>query len=439
MRLERAQTGLLAACAACVPLSIFASQLLLLLATMAFAARLALRQTRLIRTGFDTPLLALAAWTLLSASFAGEPARAHEEAKKLLLFVLFYVACDLLVRETLRRRLLAALLLGGFALSALMIVQYHMLGFDQVDRRPSGFLGNPISAAGVVLCQLLLAASRLAGGPLPRLRPRDAWLAVAVLLGVAVVALATASGHPLPATRLFVAALAALAAAAALIESPGLRAAEALLPVLALPVAGWALVVSRTRGAWVGALVGLAVIAIVRAPRLLLLLAAAVAVLLVVRPAPLRDRLTLSDASSIDRYYMLQAGIDMVLERPVFGLGPGMVEIAYPSFRWSEAPQPRAPHLHNNLLQIAAERGLPGLAFFCWGAIAVAIATLRAFALARGDQVAGGAVLATLAVLAAVFAAGLFEYNLGDSEVLMAVLLLTAVPFSLARERAAAA
>jgi hypothetical protein len=42
-----------------------------------------------------------------------------------------------------------------------------------------------------------------------------------------------------------------------------------------------------------------------------------------------------------------------------------------------------------------------------------------------------------LAVLAAVFVAGFVEYNLGDSEVLMLVLLLTAVPFALARARAA--
>jgi hypothetical protein len=47
--------------------------------------------------------------------------------------------------------------------------------------------------------------------------------------------------------------------------------------------------------------------------------------------------------------------------------------------------------------------------------------------------------MGALAALTAVFAAGLFEYNLGDSEVLMLCLLFTAVPFALARERAAAA
>jgi hypothetical protein len=44
-----------------------------------------------------------------------------------------------------------------------------------------------------------------------------------------------------------------------------------------------------------------------------------------------------------------------------------------------------------------------------------------------------------LGALAAVFVAGLFEYNLGDSEVLMLFLLLTAVPFALGHARAAGA
>jgi hypothetical protein len=38
----------------------------------------------------------------------------------------------------------------------------------------------------------------------------------------------------------------------------------------------------------------------------------------------------------------------------------------------------------------------------------------------------------------AVLAAGLFEYNFGDSEVLMFVLLMSALPYALRREWAAA-
>jgi putative inorganic carbon (HCO3(-)) transporter len=190
----------------------------------------------------------------------------------------------------------------------------------------------------------------------------------------------------------------------------------------------------------VGALAGLVLLALLRAPRLLWLVGGAVLAVLVLRPAAVTDRLTIGDASSRDRYYMWQAGLDMVLDKPVFGQGPGLILAEYPRYRWPEATHPMQPHLHNNLLQVAAERGLPALAFLLWWAIVAIAAALREARRTRASADATGWPAAgALAALTAVFAAGLFEYNLGDSEVLMLCLLFTAVPFALARERAAAA
>ena len=42
---------------------------------------------------------------------------------------------------------------------------------------------------------------------------------------------------------------------------------------------------------------------------------------------------------------------------------------------------------------------------------------------------------AALAILTAMMVAGLFEYNFGDSEVFMFVLVVTAFPYALRRER----
>ena len=274
----------------------------------------------------------------------------------------------------------------------------------------------------------------------PRARGAGFGLPLLVLAGVGAVAAATAAGHGIVATRVCVVALAVLAATVALSRSPAARAAEAALPAVVVPVAAWALVASQTRSAWIGTVIGLAVVALLRAPRLLWLVGAATAAVLVLRPAAVTERLTLGDASTSDRYYMWQAGVDMVLDKPVFGQGPGMVLVAYPRYRWPEATHPMQPHLHNNLLQVAAERGLPGLAFFLWWAVALFAAAIgEARRSAAEVPGASGAAGGALAALAAVLAAGLFEYNLGDSEVLMLVLLLTAVPFALRQGRAAAA
>jgi O-antigen ligase len=436
LRLERAQLGLLAALAATIPVSIFASEAVFLsLSVLVLAVRLATRGARFPATPLDTPVVSLMVWTLLAASFARDPARSHEDAKKLVLFALFYVAVEVLARERDRERILSAALLGGLALAGLMVLQRHFLGYDHLDRRPNGFLGHYMSASGVTMGVLVLAVARLAFGPRPRRRAAGFALPLLVLGGVGAVAAATAAGHGIVATRLCVAALGVLSAAVALSGSPAARAAEAALPAVVAPVAAWALVASQTRSAWVGAVAGLAVLAFLRAPRLLWVVGAATAAILVLRPDALTERLTIADASSRDRYYMWQAGLDMILDKPVFGQGPGMILVEYPRYRWAEATHPMQPHLHNNLMQFAAERGLPGLAFLLWWAIVALATALREARRSEAGWPAAGA----LAALVAVFVAGLFEYNLGDSEVLMLLLLLTAVPFALARDRSAAA
>jgi O-antigen ligase len=206
------------------------------------------------------------------------------------------------------------------------------------------------------------------------------------------------------------------------------------LALIVVPVASWAVVISRTRNAWLGALVGLGVIAILRAPKLLWGLAAAVAVVLAVRPAPVVGRLTVVDPSSVDRYYMWQAGIDMIRDKPVFGQGPGRILAVYPEYRWPQAPNALQPHLHDNALQIAAERGLPCLAWWLWF-----VAAAMGDAWREVRRGAGWPAVAALAFLAAFMAAGLFEYNFGDSEILMFTLLVAAIPYALRRQRARAA
>ena len=391
------------------------------------------RQVPLARLPLDGPILAFAVWTLLSAAFSADPLRSHESAKKLVLFVLLYISVDTLRGEPGRARVLDAALLGGVVLAAGSLLQYYFLGYDTLNRRPRSFLGHYMTASGLVMAAMVLAAARLLFGGRPARPPsRHDFRALALLAGALVIVstLQAADLFALEAERLFVAGLAAAAVAMAVGRGPWPGPATgALLAALAIPLGAWALLISRTRNAWLGALVGLAIVAVMRAPRLLWALPAAVAVVLIARPAPVMERLTVTDASSRDRYFMWQAGIDMIRDKPVFGQGPRMVESVYPEYRWPGAPNAAQPHLHNNALQIAAERGLPCLAWWLWW---VAAAIADAWRESRiGTAGARWGAVGALGVLAAIMAAGLFEYNFGDSEILMFTLMVTALPYAL--------
>jgi len=441
-RLDRVQLGFFGAFVASTFVSIFAAQAFLVAALLIFAVRLAARQVPPVRTPADGPIVAFVAFTLLSVSFSVDPGASLDHAKKLLLLVVFVLAIDTLALERSRERALTVALLAGLALAGLMVVQFHLLGFDGLHRRPTGFLGHYMSATGLVMTILVVAAARL-GFSREALRPRRAdMLALAALAaGLFVLAAAKASGlGAVPATGAFVALLAAAGAFVTTTRGPWPGSGTgSTLAAAALPLCGWALLVSRTRNAWLGALAGVAVVALLRKPKALFALAALVAAVFLARPTAVIDRLTVTDASTIDRYYQWQAGVDMIRDRPWFGQGPGMILRTYPTYRWPEAPNTQAPHLHDNALQIAAERGLLCLgAWLSWMAIVLADAWREVRSLLREKPARGPAWVAVgaLAGLLALMAAGLFEYNFGDSEVLMFLLLVTALPYALRRGRA---
>jgi hypothetical protein len=437
LNLERIQLGLLAAAAAACFVSIFAAQTFLAVAAAAYGMRLARGHARLSRTSLDKPLLALCVWTLLSASFAHDPLTSHQEAKQLVLLCVFYIAVDTLGCYVRRERVLGAAMLGGVVLAAGCVVQFYALGFDSMQNRPRGFLGHYMTASGLLMGVLLLSAARLLlrRSPWPRPSASDWKAVVGLAAGLALVLLLQRFGlFAVEGLRLFITALSALAVALALSRGPWPGPATLdVLAALALPLSAWALLLTRTRNAWLGALIGLSILTVLRAPRVLLALGGAVALLLALRPAPIIERLTMSDVSSRDRYYMWQAGIDMILERPVFGQGPGMIVQVYPRYRWPEAPNPQTSHLHNNALQVAAERGLPCLAWWLWmmaAALAEALRRVR-----TSGPLERWTAASSLAWLVALLAAGMFEYNFGDSEVLLLTLLLTALPFAAAASR----
>ncbi len=88
--------------------------------------------------------------------------------------------------------------------------------------------------------------------------------------------------------------------------------------------------------------------------------------------------------------------------------------------------------MYTAIAQIAAERGIPALLLWLWFMVAL----LRDFVRRRATTVPSVA-MAALACTVALLAAGLFEYNFGDSEFLMLFLVLMTLPYAADRQPAA--
>lgn len=210
-----------------------------------------------------------------------------------------------------------------------------------------------------------------------------------------------------------------------------------------------AMVLTLTRGTYVAAIGAIGLYLVLARPRALLVFAAALVAIFYLSPPDVRDRAASiadpTETTNRDRLAMARAGGRMIADRPVFGLGPEMVKPYYTLYRDPDAPRWRVPHLHNNVLQIGAASGvfaagayLALLALFFARTVG-AIRTSRKAVSRPGHErnvdltpVGGQTLTASAAFLAiaALSIAGLFEYNFGDKEVLMATLPLLALPFS---------
>jgi putative inorganic carbon (hco3(-)) transporter len=174
----------------------------------------------------------------------------------------------------------------------------------------------------------------------------------------------------------------------------------------------------------------------------LVFIAPAIAIIaLVLAPGQVQDRarsiVNPQDLGSRDRIVMWKIGRDMIRDHPVFGVGPEMIQPKYAAYRqaYPDAVNETNFHLHNVPIQIAAERGVPALILWAWFVGSAGWALWRQLR----ARVAPAIAAAGLAAVIAMLAAGLFEYNFGDSEFLMLFLGIITLPFAAVAERSVAA
>jgi O-antigen ligase len=325
------------------------------------------------------PLLAYAGVSVVAVFFSLDPRQSLGPTKQMLLYLA--VPATYSIARGGRAHLVMRLIVTVGALSAVVgIVEYGVLNFDSLGLRPRGTLGHYMTYSGLLMLVICATAARL----LYERRDRT-W------------------------------------------------------PALVMPALVVALALTFTRSAWVGACAGVGLLLLLRDRRLLGLLPVAAALFLALAPTAVINRaystFNLHDPTNRDRLAMVEAGAEMVRRYPLTGVGPNVVREVYPSYRRATAVDPTPPHLHNVPLQIAAERGLPALAVWLWFIGAAAVHLWRRFRQDRSRYLAA----AGLGALAAMLAAGLFEYNFGDSEFLFTFLVLLTLPWAANREPAARA
>jgi|SRR5579884_31204 O-antigen ligase len=202
----------------------------------------------------------------------------------------------------------------------------------------------------------------------------------------------------------------------------------------AAAINGIAIVLSLTRMAWVTCFAMMGVVLLWRRSKWLWALPLLPALLFILSPASVKERVTQSIKpsyySNLERLEMLRVGWEMVKEHPLTGVGPGRIDKLYTSYLRPNDPLPAYHgHLHNNAVQLAAEFGIPVALAALLFVLALFHELLRASKTARRREEHFAARTGILALFG-YLVAGLFEYTYGHSLglILLAFAVLAALP-----------
>ena len=354
-------------------ISISVEQLFLAAGLVAWVVLLVTKRRRFVVPSFFWPLLVYAGLSLVSSARSVNPAMSFKNCRNLLLLLVVPMAVAAFKRAVDIDLAYGAILASGFA-NAVYAIGYSLLKASPGER-VRGFMGHYMTQGGLLS------------------------LFGAVALGYVVFG----------------------------------RGKRRLFWAAGLILASYALVLTLTRSGWIGLGVALCVILLIWRPKSLLVIPVLAGLALVVSPRPVRDRalsiISLRDPANQYRLEYARAGLRIIADYPLFGTGPDTVDMVFqnPKYGLSEIAK-RNVHLHSDVMQIGAERGLLGLAAWLAFVVMAVIALIRRVTDETPGRQAPSA--GALAALAAVFVAGLFEYNFGDSEIATLLLFVITLPFN---------
>jgi O-antigen ligase len=196
------------------------------------------------------------------------------------------------------------------------------------------------------------------------------------------------------------------------------------------------LILTSTRSAWIGMIIAAIVVLFFFKPKTLIIVPVVVASIMLFSPREVKQRalsiFSTRSYSNAQRIEYMKAGLQIIQEYPLVGTGPDTVDMVFqhPRYDLSEDAK-RNVHLHNNIIQIGAERGIPTL--IVWSITMVWICISLVKLTFNRDPTLFPLTVAALASFLAHFAAGLFEYNFADAEVAVLFFYLITIPFAQAR------
>ncbi len=201
--------------------------------------------------------------------------------------------------------------------------------------------------------------------------------------------------------------------------------------LIPLGIVGAALVLSFTRSVWLGAFGGFVVVALSVPRKVLISVALPIALIGIGSSGLIYHRLSFPDSGRSGRFELWIGGARMIQNHPLFGVGPERIQTEFPRFARTRSLPPYYGHLENNLVQLAAERGLICLAAFLWLIFELYASLIEMLKTAATDT--RWTVLSALSALTGFVIAGFFSYNFGDSEVLLLLLFIVSLPYGLIR------
>ena len=322
-RLEHAGFAALVGIAAALQFSIAAAQILLTIAVVLWVVLLLIRHERVDAPAFFWPLVLYGGLTLVSAAFSIDPRTSVIDCKQLVLFLMVPLTYRYATGS--RGITLVTVIISCAAISAAFgIIQYGILHYDQLSQRPRGTLGHYMTYSGLLMLVICVAIARI------------------------------------------------------LFLTWGRAWAALVMPALAVAVA-----LTSTRSAAVGVCIAAALLFALKDFRLFAIVPVVAAVFFAFAPQMIMQRFQsifdAKDPTRLDRVAMLREGGRMIAAHPIVGVGPNMVEKRYEEYRGPDAVNKTNPHLHNNVVQIAAERGLPALATWLWFIVALTRDLIRRF------------------------------------------------------------